>query len=253
MNKWVRSVLRACRLYDPVVDVKHWLSGTEDEYVRFYSQFVNLGDLCFDIGANVGRRTEVLLRLQARVVVVEPQEDCMKRLQRKFATNERVTLIRGAVGETKGKAEIQLCDSHSLSSLSPAWIDSVRSSGRYAQCKWSRSVTVDVTTLDQLIDDHGSPAFVKLDVEGYEYEAIKGLSRPVGCICFEFTPEFIDATRRCVDHLAQLGAGRFNYCLEGTQASLELDRWAGAAEMQEVIDSLAAQKRAGDVYARFDL
>jgi hypothetical protein len=29
----------------------------ETQYARFYTQFVHPGDLCFDVGANVGRRT----------------------------------------------------------------------------------------------------------------------------------------------------------------------------------------------------
>ena len=198
MNKTVRSILRTCHLYDTVVDFKHWLTGVETRYAKFYSQFVKPGDLCFDVGANVGRRTQVLLQLQARVVAVEPQEQCMEKLRRKFRGNDRVILVQSAVGEKPGQMQMQLCDSHSLSSLSPQWIEKVRASGRYAQCTWARTVTIDVTTLDELISRHGRPAFIKLDVEGYEYEALKGLSQPVPSVCFEFTPEFVESTRNCV-------------------------------------------------------
>ncbi len=253
MNKITRKLLRACHLYDAVVDFKHWLTGTETQYARFYSQFVSPGELCFDVGANVGRRTKVLLSLKARVVAVEPQEQCMEKLQRKFQGNENVILVRSAVGEKPGKAQIQLCDSHSLSSLSTRWIESVRTSGRYAQCTWDRSVTIDVTTLDDLIAKCGRPAFIKLDVEGYEYEALKGLSQPVRSICFEFTPEFMDSTVKCIDHLSQLGSARFNYCLENAQTTLQLATWETAAGMRQRLDALAAQNRAGDIYARFDV
>ena len=195
MNKIMRKTLRACHLYDAVVDLKHWITGVETQYTRFYSQFVHPGDLCFDVGANVGRRTHVLLQLDARVIAVEPQEQCMRRLRRRFGRNGRVTLVQHAVGEKPGQAQIQLCDSHSLSSLSAEWIESVRASGRYAQCTWGGSVTIDVTTLDNLIGEYGRPAFIKLDVEGYEYEALKGLSQPVPCLCFEVTPEFVASTQ----------------------------------------------------------
>ena len=58
MNKTVRSILRTCHLYDTVVDFKHWLTGVETRYAKFYSQFVKPGDLCFDVGRTsaVGRR-----------------------------------------------------------------------------------------------------------------------------------------------------------------------------------------------------
>jgi FkbM family methyltransferase len=251
MNKITRKLLRACHLYDAVVDVKHWLTGTEAAYVRFYSQFFHSGDLCFDVGANVGRRTRVLLRLHAKVVAVEPQERCMKILRRKFGSNANVTLVEAAVGEKPGQAQLQLCDSHSLSSLSAAWIQSVRASGRYAQCTWQDPVTIQVTTLDQLVAQYGMPTFVKLDVEGYEYEALKGLSRPIPCVCFEFTPEFIASARNCVDHLARLGSPRFNYCLENAPTSLQWVQWEPPSRMVERLDSLSSQGLGGDIYARF--
>ncbi|HNY79979.1 MAG: FkbM family methyltransferase [Sedimentisphaerales bacterium] len=251
MNKMMRKALRACHLYDVVVDLKHWLTGTEAQYAKFYSQFVRPNDLCFDVGANVGRRTQVLLRLGARVVAVEPQEQCMARLRRRFSVNDKVMLIQTAVGAKAGQAQMQLCDSHSLSSLSTGWIERVRASGRYAQCTWGKTVTIDVTTLDALISQYGCPAFLKLDVEGYEHEALKGLSRPVPAVCFEFTPEFVESTRNCVDHLSGIGPAQFNYCLEGTPTTLGLAQWVSRPEMDSVLRTLCTQKQAGDIYVRF--
>jgi len=251
MNKITRRVLRACHLYDAVVDFKHWLTDTEAQYTRFYSQFAGAGDLCFDVGANVGRRTKVFRRLGARVVAVEPQEQCMKRLRKKFGADSNVILVPCAVGEKPGKAQIQLCDSHSLSSLSTRWIESVRTSGRYAQCTWGRSVTIDVTTLDALIAQHGRPAFIKLDVEGYEYEALKGLSQAVKYVCFEFTPEFIESAGKCVDYLSGIGSPHFNYCLEDAQTSFKLAEWVSPSQMNDLLESLSSQGLGGDIYARF--
>ncbi len=174
----------------------------------------------------------------------------MRKLRAKFQGNDRVILVPCAVGEKTGQAQMQLCDSHSLSSLSAGWIESVRASGRYAQCTWGRSVTIDVTTLDDLIAAHGRPAFIKLDVEGYEYEALKGLSQAVPCVCFEFTPEFVESARNCVRHLATLGPARFNYCLEDAPTSFKLAAWASAPEMDEVLRALGSQSRAGDIYGQ---
>ena len=36
--------------------------------------------------------------------------------------------------------------------------------------------------------EFGKPAFCKIDVEGYEYKVIKGLSEPLNTVSFEFTP-----------------------------------------------------------------
>ena len=54
---------------------KELLTWTEEDErrLRFYAQFVSPGDLVFDVGANFGNRTKVLLRLGASVVAFEPQ------------------------------------------------------------------------------------------------------------------------------------------------------------------------------------
>ncbi|UCF00102.1 MAG: hypothetical protein JSV82_03285, partial [Planctomycetota bacterium] len=52
------------------------LKGKEREQLAkeldFYSQLIKRDDLCFDIGANIGDKTNVFVHLGAVVVAVEP-------------------------------------------------------------------------------------------------------------------------------------------------------------------------------------
>jgi FkbM family methyltransferase len=252
VNRAVRKFLRICHLYDPVVDLKKWLEGAQADYTKFYSQFVKRGDLCFDVGANVGRRTKVFLKLEATVIAVEPQEHCMAQLKKKYANNNRVVLVPKAVGEKKGQMEMMLCDSHSLSSLSKNWVETVKASGRYSSCTWDKTVTVSVVSLDDLISQYGKPAFMKIDVEGYEYQALKGLSQPIKTICFEFTPEFMESTINCVEYLSKIGPAKFNYCLENKPTSFVLSKWCTAEQMRKELESLCSKKTVGDIYTKFE-
>jgi hypothetical protein len=52
--------------------------------LHFYRRFIPHGGLCFDIGANVGDRSELFLTLGAHVVAVEPQARCAEALHRRF-------------------------------------------------------------------------------------------------------------------------------------------------------------------------
>ena len=63
-----------------------------------------------------------------------------------------------------------------------------------------------------MIKKYGIPNFCKIDVEGYELEVLKGLSKPIKTLSFEYTiPEFIDKDVDCNEYLNSLGKIVCNY------------------------------------------
>jgi FkbM family methyltransferase len=217
--------------------------------LALYRRFVGPGDLCFDIGANVGNRTEMFLALGARVVAVEPQALCVRKLQRRFGSNPRVALVPEAAGRRYGEAELLLSSAHTISSMSADWVRRVRESGRFGPHTWNEATIVPVTTLDALIREHGSPSFCKIDVEGYEAEVLAGLSSPLLALSFEFTPEAIEGAIACVQRLGELGRTVFNYSI-GDTGAFALKEWVGEAEMAKQVTRLGDSSTFGDVYAR---
>lgn len=217
---------------------------------RLYSQFINKGDLCFDVGANIGNRTEIFLKIGASVVAVEPQDICMQQLRKKYGANNRVMLVHTALGDKDGEAEMVLSDASTISSLSKEWINAVKTSGRFSGHRWDKSVIVPVTTLDKLITDYGKPVFCKIDVEGFEFQVLKGLSQPIKIISFEFTPEFIDSTLNSIKHLSTIETVQFNYSI-GESMRLTLSKWVGPEEICEMLESIQDKTFFGDIYARF--
>ena len=217
----------------------------------FYSQFVAADALCFDVGANMGNRTKIFRRLGARVVAVEPQAECLAVLRRAFGSDRGVTVVAQAVGATPGTATLFRSDAHTISSLSQEWIDSVRSSGRFADHAWDSGQSVPVTTLDSLIAIHGLPDFIKVDVEGFELHVLQGLTQPVPALSFEFTPEMMHSALGCVDYLARLGDAEFNYSL-GESMTLADARWWRSGDISRRLEALRTKTDIfGDVYARF--
>ena len=225
------------------------IRSQHDKLVKFYSHFVKKNDLCFDIGANLGNRTEIFLELGARVICVEPQELCLKHLNKKYGENSEVIIVGNAVSEREGFAELSVCENaNTISTMSEKW----KKEGRFSKdFKWTNTQKVQTTTLDKLIAQYGTPNFCKIDVEGYEYSVLKGLTKPIiPFISFEFTKEFFSDTKDCIKYLQSIGDVEFN-CSIGESLEMLLPNWAKPKELLNTIDSLKDNLLWGDIYVKF--
>ncbi len=218
------------------------------ERLKFYQRFIHDGDLCFDIGANIGNRTEIFLKLGARVVAIEPQRECAQLLKLRFGN--RIKLLQQALGERAEDGVIFISETSEISSLSKDWIESV-SKARFKGIQWNRKEEIKISTLDEVIKQNGLPKFCKIDVEGFEEEVLKGLSSPIPMISFEYTiPERLKSVANCLDLLSKLGRFECNYTI-GEQMNLESSDWLSREELMSRINALSKEILFGDVYIRF--
>lgn len=221
-----------------------------ERFGHFYRVFVAAGDLCFDIGANLGNRTRCFRHLGCKVVAVEPQARCFRKLTKDFGSDPGIRLVRAAVGRQAGRATLHVSPDHVLSTLSQAFIDGTRESGRFATTRWDGAEEVAVTTLDELIAEHGIPSFIKIDVEGYEAEVLGGLSQAVPALSIEWTPELAENARACLKHMGGLGDYEFNL---SWAESMRFSRpqWRSLESMLLLIDEFEGETQMfGDIYAR---
>jgi FkbM family methyltransferase len=215
---------------------------------RLYAQFVKKGDLVFDVGAHVGDRVACFRRLGARVVAVEPQPALAFALKMLYGGDRKVIIERNAVGRRHGALELKInIDNPTVSTASRAFIDAAKGAQGWEGQVWEKTITVPVTTLDALIQAHGTPSFVKIDVEGFEAEALAGLTRPVEALSFEFTTIQRDVAESCIARCAALGFRRYNAALGESQV---LGDWRSAEDIGRWLRELPHAANSGDIYAR---
>jgi FkbM family methyltransferase len=238
-----RAVLRSLRVY----------YGHRERHTamdQLYREFVRPGDLVFDVGAHVGDRVGAFRRLGAKVVAVEPQPALALTLSAIYGRDKSIAIERKAVGRDAGEITLQVnIDNPTVTTASDAFVKAADGATGWEGQRWGKSIVVPMTTLDALIAAHGRPSFIKIDVEGFEAEALEGLTEPVTALSFEFTTIQRDVAKACIERCAALGYVRFNAALGESQ---ELGEWRSAAEIAQWLEALPHTANSGDVYARLD-
>ncbi len=144
-----------------------WLGSYELQKQEIVARHVQLGDVFYDIGANVGFYSLLAARLvgeMGHVYSFEPLPQNVAFIHRHIALNHlrNITVYEFALANHQGIAHFQRGDRDSMGKLAD-----------------SGEIEVQVSSLDYLIDKERlrAPSVLKIDVEGAEYEVLKGASQ----------------------------------------------------------------------------
>ncbi len=237
-----RGVLRSLRIY---YGGRHNRAAMD----ALYAWFVKPGDLVFDVGSHVGDRIAAFRRLGARVVACEPNPPLVKTLRLIYGRDAQVMIEPVAVGAAPGEIEMRInVDNPTVSTASKDFLKASEGAEGWQGQVWDKSIKVAVTTLDALIARHGMPAFMKIDVEGFEAEALAGLTQQVPALSFEFTTIQRDVAHACLKRCAELGYVRYNAALGESQQMVHAD-WQNADAIRQWLSDLPMNANSGDVYA----
>jgi FkbM family methyltransferase len=216
---------------------------------KFYSSLLPQGALVFDAGANVGTLTRIFVLLGAKVIAVEPNPDCARHIE--LTTSRTVVeVLQAAVSDRNGLAVLRVSDrKDKISSLSDEWRKAVGEENRDYVGMWNRNLTVPTVTLDELIGLYGTPFYIKVDVEGHEEFALKGLSECPPLLSFEFNRTFLASAFRALGNVIFEGAA-FNYTLVDP-CSFELRDWVERDDLMKRIRELPLDGPGlGDIFVR---
>jgi FkbM family methyltransferase len=240
-----RGVLRSLRIY-------YGNPAQRPAMDALYKRFLRPGDLAFDVGAHVGDRVASFRRLGARVVAVGPQPALGLTLKLLYAVDRDVTIEPVALGPQSGTIELKLNPPNpTVATASTDFIAAAKGAPGWEEQRWTKTKTVAMKTMDELIAKHGIPRFVKIDVEGFEDKVLAGLHHPLPILSFEFTTIQRSVALKAIERLARSSLYSFNAALGETQKLVHPDP-LDAKNIIRWIEQLPAEANSGDIYASMD-
>jgi FkbM family methyltransferase len=167
----------------------HYFFGLQDFVDELFAiHFLRKEELFIDIGANLGIFSIVVAAATgARVIAVEPSPSSSRIFKRHLALNalaDRVTLVEAGAGAVNDTAFIR----------NTVDMDNfiVPSGGNVE----AGMVKLPIIRIDDIVDG-ATPCLMKMDVEGFEMQALKGATRLLGQDnLLAITVEISDLSRR---------------------------------------------------------
>jgi FkbM family methyltransferase len=168
-----------------------------------------------DVGAHKGEVTAALADLGFKVLAIEPQDYMADRFARRHAERMEagmIRLARCAASDHRGEADLIIGSASTLSTLEPDWT----SRGFPEEFHTRRSVRVPLLPLSDLLrkEEFGPVGFAKIDVEGHELPALRGLFGPAvtppRMVMFEACQRFETEAEDCLAFLTAQGYRTFD-------------------------------------------
>jgi FkbM family methyltransferase len=150
------------------------------------------------------------------VIAVEANPNLCNSVSQHFFTNYNFSLHNNLVSNTEGE-EIDFYISHNATGVSTASTEFMENS-RFTKgskhlgensINWAAPIKVQSITIDSMIERYGMPDLIKIDVEGYEYNVLSGLTQKANDICFEWHEEEKDNLYKILEHLQNIGYTQF--------------------------------------------
>ncbi len=140
--------------------------GLQDfEEMSFLLHFLRPDDLFIDIGANIGSYTVLASgQVGAKTIAFEPVPSTFKYLLANISINnlqKKVTALPIALGAIKGNIEFAISKDMMNNHVAE-------------KNEMADKLEVPVVKLDDVMADQLDPALIKIDVEGYETDVLKG-------------------------------------------------------------------------------
>jgi FkbM family methyltransferase len=155
----------------------YWFYGRGRERNTMLSliRLVGTNDVVYDVGGHIGYTALLFASLARQVHVFEPGPNNLPYLYANVGSKPNVRVVASAVGAEGGNSLMLVESLTGQNNTLLQSADSFRStmSNAFTRAK-SRWEEVRVTTLDDYARESPRPDLIKIDVEGYEFEVLRG-------------------------------------------------------------------------------
>jgi FkbM family methyltransferase len=167
----------------------YWFYGKrrESETMRFFAEFIEAGDTVVEVGGHIGYISTYLSKLvgpEGALYVLEPGENNLPYLKRNTRSCPNVTIVEKGAADKDGELAFYL---ENLTGQNNSFVKDYPVLWANAQSAEFKpdivEKSVSVVTIDGFIEARSlKPSFIKIDVEGFELQVLRGMSATLSAI-----------------------------------------------------------------------
>lgn len=175
-NRFIVKEINGSKMYldvkDNGISAELLFKGIREPFsTEFFKNEIKKGDICVDIGANIGYYALLESRLVGdggKVYAIEPVPENIKLLKKNININHypNIDIFQLAIGDRNGSGFIHLFNGSNLHSMN-----------KNNSFESKHSIPVKIITLDKFLENKPYPSIIRMDTEGYEEKIIKGMEK----------------------------------------------------------------------------
>lgn len=190
----------------------------EKPYLEFFIRWLNQNSEVYagtvlDIGANIGNHSVFFSKYFNRCISFEPNPSTYHLLQYNATLGQNIKTYNLGVSELKQETFMSAMEGNA----GGAYVDS------------DGEISIKLVNLDDFMDNKEEINLIKLDVEGYELTALKGMKRIIKenkpLILFEqHLRDFHSGENKVIKYLNELGYKKFAYVSDSVNKAGSLNK-----------------------------
>ena len=175
-KKWYYNIGNMRVYYDPTLSAigqRIFFDGSfEESYLKLCSKYVKPDSVVFDIGSNIGIHSIYFsnIAVDGRIYSFEPSISTFQLLLNNIKHCKNIVPINTGISDISSLFTFYECDDNALSSLKDTQRSSIQN--RYEVLCFNLDDFIKLFSINRV-------DFVKIDVEGLEYEVLQGMKNAI--------------------------------------------------------------------------